>query len=281
MNANNGIDDLSDFTLLNTRPAHQASQLSALFESYGGQVISCPLIEIEWLDSAFLNLNIESNNSLTFDKVIFTSANAVEGWCRLKPSSGQTSGQTLSQEYKRCFLNADLFAIGRATQAKGETLGLTLKSLSLKQFDSEHFLAHTEMHSVDGQQIALVKGAEGRTLIADTLTQRGANVQTFDVYQRQTRPFCVDAWERFLESKNPVLLITSLDSWHKLLAGIIKLYNIIDQQIMENSCWSKIRLVVVMSQRIANHIQQDGFNQPISIVKSQSNQGIIEAINDY
>lgn len=269
MNGNNGIDDFSDFTLLNTRPAHQASLLSALFESHGGQALSCPLIEIEWLDIDLSKLN----QSLTFDKVIFTSANAVESWYRILNS--------LSEEHKRCFLHADLYAIGRATQEKGEAFDLKLKSLSLKQFDSEHFLAHPEMRMVDGQQIALVKGVNGRTLIADTLTERGAGVYDFDVYQRQARPFCVEAWERFLKAKNPVLLITSLESWHKLLAAMVELYNINDKHIMDNSCWSKITLAVVMSQRISNQIQQEGFNQSIAVVKSQSNQGIIEAIEDF
>lgn len=269
MNSNNEMGHFSDFTLLNTRPAHQASLLSGLLKSHGGQVLSCPLIEIEWLDLTTLTLN----KSLTFDKVIFTSANAVEGWCRLQNS--------LSKEHKQCFLNTDLYAIGRATQAKGEAFDLKIKSLSLKQFDSEHFLAHSEMRSVDNQQILLVKGVEGRTLIAETLTKRGAKVHTFDVYKRQARPFCVETWKQFLKAKNPVLLITSLESWHKLLAAMVELYNINDKHIMDNSCWSKITLAVVMSQRISNQIQQEGFNQSIAVVKSQSNQGIIEAIEDF
>lgn len=280
------MNTLFGFTLLNTRPAHQAKALSDLFESQGGQVISCPLIEIQWLDLTEEKLF----NCLSFDKVIFTSSNAVEGWQRFQ--------KKISQADKALFAGADYYAIGKATQSKGQGAGLNIRTLSLKQFDSEHFLAHPEMLAVEGESIALVKGLEGRTLIEDTLLKRGAKVTPFEVYQRHAVKFCATAWQRFLSAKQPVLLISSLDSWHKLLAAIAE-YNHFDgsnfeysglgqadksqnefkqKEKMQTELWSNISVAVVMSQRIADAMQKEGFKRPIAVVETQSNQGIVKAL---
>ncbi|BCN92331.1 hypothetical protein THMIRHAM_01160 [Thiomicrorhabdus immobilis] len=275
------MNSLFGLTLLNTRPAHQAKVLTDLVESQGGQVIACPLMDIEWMALSEGKLA----NCQSFDKVIFTSSNAVEGWRRFQ--------EKIRPADKALFAHSDYYAIGKATQAKGQEAGLKIRSLSLKQFDSEHFLAHEEMLAVAGESIALMKGVEGRTLIEDTLLQRGAKVTSFEVYQRQAVTFCDVAWQRFLNAKQPVLLISSLDSWHKLLAAIMRYsgseYTDLDQsdknqneckqkEIMQAEFWSKITSAVVMSQRIASAMQNEGFKRPIAVVETQSNEGIVKAL---
>ena len=259
------------FTLLNTRPVHQADKLNELVIQQGGQSINCPTIEIQWLaisDNEFVGCR-------PFDKAIFTSVNSVLGWYRFQ--------QKLSSEAKKLFSQTEFYAIGKATQEKGLELGLEIKTLSQKQFDSEHFLAHEKMLAIKGQQIAIFKGEGGRSLIEETLTSRGAAVKLFDVYQRKIAPFCVSQWDRFLKSSSPVLLLSSLESWQNLASGLLQEnINVLTskEELIQAEFWLGITTTVVMSQRIADSMISQGWKWPITVVETQSNPGIVKAIQE-
>jgi len=262
---------MKQFTLLNTRPAHQAGALNELVIQQGGESINCPTIEIQWLailDNEFVGCS-------AFDKAIFTSANSVLGWYQTL--------QNLSAEAENLFSQTEFYAIGKATQEKGLELGLEIKTLSQQQFDSEHFLAHEKMLAIKGQHIAIFKGVGGRSLIEETLSSRGATVKLFDVYQRQMAPFCVSAWGRFLKSSSPVLLLSSLESWQNLLSGLLQeTQNTVtsSEELIQLMFWSGISTTVVMSQRIADSMIAQGWKWPITVVETQSNQGIVKAIQE-
>ena len=255
---------MHSFTLLNTRPAHQATELNDLVVESGGKVISCPTIEVEW--RAPLVTDVKKVGD--FDKLIFTSANAIEGWVRWfnqQNNQSELSGLTC-------------YAIGKATKIKGLELGLNIVTLSDTQFDSEHFLAHQTMHEVKGLAIGLVKGVGGRALIENTLTERGAVVSQLNVYQRKTVPFCKQAWQRFIASPNPILLITSIESWQNLLKGLSDELN--DSVAVIDSV-NQVSGFVVMSQRIADEVLKSGCSTAIKVVTTQSNQGIVKTIQQY
>ena len=260
---------MKQFTLLNTRPAHQADALNELVVQQGGESINCPTIEIQWLAIS----DNEFTGCKPFDKAIFTSSNSVLGWYQ--------SQQKLAVEEKNLFSQTEFYAIGKATQEKGLELGFEIKTLSQKQFDSEHFLAHEKMVAVKGQQIAIFKGVGGRSLIEETLSSRGATAKLFDIYQRKMAPFCVSEWERFLKSNSPVLLLSSLESWQNLVSGLLQEnQNTITsrEKLIQAEFWLKLFTTVVMSQRIADTMIAQGWKWPIIVVETQSNQGIVKAI---
>ena len=252
---------MPSFTLLNTRPAHQATELNNLIVGLGGKVISCPTIDIEWLEPTGSDIQHISR----FDKVIFTSPNAIEGWvkCLNEPMSQSD------------LLALSCYAIGKGTKLKGQTVGLNIATLSDKQFDSEHFLAHPNMQKVEGLKIALIKGRGGLDLIKNTLTQRGASVTQLEVYQRKPVAFCNQAWTNFLASLKPILLITSMASWQALLTGLNQMLN--DAESVTDFL-NQVCGLVVMSQRIADEIASSGCTVPIKVVTTQSNEGIVLAI---
>ena len=260
---------MKQFTLLNTRPAHQAGALNELVIQQGSESINCPTIEIHWLpisDNEFVGCR-------PFDKAIFTSANSVVGWYQTQ--------QQLSSEDKSLFGQTEFYAIGKATQEKGLELGLEIQILSQKQFDSESFLAHEKMLAVKGQQIAIFKGIGGRSLIEDTLSSRGTTAKLFDVYQRKMAPFCVSEWDRFLKSSSPVLLLSSLESWQNLVSGLLQENQptvTTREELIHAEFWLKISTTVVMSQRIADTLIAQGWKWPMIVVETQSNQGIVKAI---
>jgi len=247
----------------------------------GGQVFECPTIRIDWLKPTQTQLA----NILHFDKVIFTSANAVAGW--LNAENAEQHGE-LKAGIQTPYFSGKLYAIGKATKQKGQEIGLNIQTLSQTQFDSEHFLAHAEMQNVEGEKIALIKGLGGRTLIKETLSERGANVAEINIYQRNQIDFCTEKWQMFLASKSPILLISSLEGWQNLLQGLQKSNPLNQKRNIEtgeinkdklNQLLSKLAGLVVMSQRIAEQIMLTGCLTPIQVVQIQSNQGIAQAIH--
>jgi len=258
-------------TLLNTRPAQQAEALNLLLAEAGVQTLNCPTLRIDLFDDA-LSKHVVSNDIKNIDKVIFISRNAVHGFVN----------QNAKSVLEKLLSAAELYAIGNATRETGLSQGLNISVLSEQQFDSEHFLAHDVMRQVEGQHVLLVKGREGRDLIESTLLDRGAIVHVLEVYERVPAPFCNEAWQTFISAQKPVLLITSFASWQALLQGL-KAYYVADIEqskvsFFEQPFWLKLDSIVVMSQRIADQMTEQGWSGRLKVVQTQTNQGIIDTI---
>lgn len=227
--------------------------------------MSCPTLRIERLQSDLSQL------PHVFDKVIFISANAVEA---------------LFAQADKSFINKHVgttkaYAIGNATAKKAKQFGVDVELFSTAKFDSETFLAAPVMQNVSEENILIIKGKNGRTLLNDTLISRGANVVGLDLYEREKERFCEENWEKLCNANNPVLLITSIESWNSLLNGLRGLLtNDIDlaQEGFRAVVPQKIK-TVVMSERIAQQMRTDGWLNTVEVVKTQSNQGIIDAIS--
>lgn len=258
------------YTLLNTRPKHQAEGLNALLADAGIEALSCPLIEIDWLmpKESFHNESSALQND--YDRAVFTSANAVTGWL-----CWQQSSPANRISFKQGI------AIGQATQNKARQNHIDLTCLSEQKFDSEHLLQHPSMQDLKGQRILLVTGENGRQKLPQTLKQRGAQLDEFFVYRRQPAPFCAVQWQQFLASKQPVLLISSLQAWQQLKSQLVTHYQLKDlfSEQGETQIWQAIDAVLVYSERIANQLVEDGYNGHIQILSTQSDQGVLQAIN--
>lgn len=261
----------SRFTLLNTRPAHQAEALSEQVLKVGGGVLNCPTLEIQWRSQTELLLALAQDFE-QYDKVILTSANAVQG---LLNSHLRPVNQTEPSKTR-------FFAIGKATQQAGLENHLPIASLEEGRYDSEALLQHPLMQSVQGESILVVKGQAGRTLLVESLTARGAKVDTWDVYQRVPAKFCQQNWQRFIKSVHPVLLFTSVESFETLMAGLLHLdtgYALMSETLQAtNQAWSFLKNTIVFSERIKQAMLLQGWQSSISVVEQQSDLGIIQAI---
>ncbi|VAW46298.1 Uroporphyrinogen-III synthase [hydrothermal vent metagenome] len=260
---------MNQFTLLNTRPAHQAKALSKMILAHNGQVIHCPTIEIQWC--AFENTGFDLYQCT--DKIIFISANAVKGFLK----------SVLYQRYLTSLKTAtkpiEWYAIGQATQQSGLAHQLPLTVLSQTDFDSETLLAHSVMQQIKQQSIVIVKGQGGRTLLESTLQARGAKVHLCEVYRRVPALFCAQNWQRFMLSRNPVLLLTSVESFNYLLKNLIQFDS--DYAELNNPKWTFLTETVVFSERIKKQMQAQGWQGSIQIVSTQSNAGIIDMLSSY
>ena len=110
-----------------------------------------------------------------FDKVIFVSEHAV---------------QLGKEAVEKLAIGVQWYAIGPATGAAlaklvGASSGRAQESVRVpKLARSEGLLREPQLQSVDGANILLVAGEDGRELIADTLSARGARVTNWLVYRR-------------------------------------------------------------------------------------------------
>lgn len=154
---------LQGIGVLVTRPRTQAADLVELIQNKGGDVICFPVIEIVPRDVSAIEADIARLQQP--DIALFVSRNAV--------------AHGLS--YADGALKA---AVGPATAAAIEAHGQTVEIQPEQGFDSESLLAESALNSVSGKNIRIIRGVDGRELLADTLRARGATVEYLSVYDR-------------------------------------------------------------------------------------------------
>jgi len=91
----------------------------------------------------------------------------------------------------------EILAIGPATAAEVERRGL-LTTAFASQSNSESLLTLPLLQRPKGQRILIFGAPGGRTLIQRELSQRGALVDSIQVYQRQPAQLCNDALQQIL-----------------------------------------------------------------------------------
>lgn len=227
------MNRLSGLRVWVTRPVAQAEALCDAIEAAGGHALRQPLLAIEApTDPAGSDRGL--NSAAGADDLIFTSANAVAGAWRLRPDFRPT-GQ--------------LAAVGAATAAA--LRAATGRKVLAPTVDttSEGLLALSRFDNPAGRRVMIIGGEGGRTTLADTLEQRGAEVGKVAVYRRQpvtpSRPRL-----QALVAEADVLVITSGEALTHLAA------------ITPAALWPDLRTrqLVVPSERVLKRAQDLGFN---------------------
>lgn len=151
--------------ILNTRPMGQQHQLSQKIRDEGGVPVECPALAIEPIDN---NEWRELEDLASFDWAIFISVNAVDCALKYLPSWP---------------LSIRIAAIGQTTADALIKQGLQVDIVP-SSANSEALLNEPLLQAVRGKKVLLIKGEDGRSLIADTLNERGALVKPLVVYRR-------------------------------------------------------------------------------------------------
>jgi uroporphyrinogen-III synthase len=152
--------------VLVTRPVNQSQELAAAIEAAGGEAIAFPAIDIVGRD--LHDIEEELAQLPKPDIVVFVSRNAV--------AYGLAA-------FEEC--GAMIAAVGPVTRKAIETAGTAVDVSPDAGFDSEHLLEHVELKDVGGKNVIIVRGQSGRELLAETLGERGANVDYLCVYERR------------------------------------------------------------------------------------------------
>jgi uroporphyrinogen-III synthase len=154
--------------VLVTRPEQQAVPLCRLLAAEGATGYRFPAIDIVPLPQRHESLKrlppVEQ-----FDVIIFVSTNAVR------------FGAALLEQRR----DLTIAAVGPATARALNQAGYRVDIMPAGAFDSEGLLAHPRLQYLAGRRVLLIKGTGGRELLAGQLSERGAIVDSADVYERR------------------------------------------------------------------------------------------------
>jgi uroporphyrinogen III methyltransferase/synthase len=163
--------------VLVTRARHQAEELATALRNLGAEVILLPLIEIgPPVDLPALERAAASVNS--FDWLIFTSANAVEAFTAVLPSSPST-------------VSAKVAAIGTTTAGKARERGFAVACIP-KTSTSEGLAASFGEDDLKRKRVLVPSSALSGDVLRQELTARGALVQVVEAYRNVMAPEAPD-----------------------------------------------------------------------------------------
>ncbi len=161
---------LSNKRILITRAPHQASDLATQLQAQGAIPLLIPTIEIA-PPASFAALDAALACLGAYDWLLFTSANAVEAFHRR------------AQFLHLTRLPKHIAVIGPATLRAANNIGLTV-DLIPQQYVAES-LAEALLPEAPGKSFLLVRAAEARDHLPQTLAAAGANVTIAEAYRNQ------------------------------------------------------------------------------------------------
>lgn len=225
-------------TIVVTRPLAQAGKLAGLIEAQGGVPVVFPLLEINPApDPEPLQAVIRGLERYSF--AVFISPNAVDfSVPAILASRAWPTG-------------LQAVAIGQSSVALLASYGIGPTIAPPDRFDSEALLELPELQSerVSGRRVVIFRGNGGRELLADTLRERGAEVDHVTCYQRSA-PTAGAAPLDALWNENRLDALTVSSS-----EGLRNLLDLLDPPGRERLCRTP---VFVPHQRIADAAKESG-----------------------
>jgi uroporphyrinogen-III synthase len=247
---------LDGWTVIVTRPAHQAAGLVTRLESAGAHVVAWPTLTIEPV--AIDDAQRERWSGGRHDWLIYTSANAVEHASRLWPRPQ----------------HARVAAIGRATARALRTRGIDVDVTPESGADSEALLATTAFSTVQGQRVLIITGQGGRDTLRDVLASRGADVTVAELYARRPivpTPDALQSLDRALRSARVVVTATSVDVFAALLQALPAALR---QAVVRN-------VLLVAGERVASAARVSGWQGALVIADSAEDDNLVAALADW
>jgi len=234
-----------------TRPINQAKKLTQLIQAAGGNVITFPLIEITALDdySAFEQVIADINS---YDWILFISSNAVEN------SLPRLMKQGIPKQLK-------FAAIGPTTAKSLQAFSIDEVLIPQDRFDSESLLSLPAMHDMQGKKVMIVRGIGGRDVLANTLTERGAQITFAECYQRiNPQTNCQVLEQAYNNGKLHAIVVTSSEAMRYLLA------------MAGESDWLKQITICVNHARVAEQPLEMGLK--VKVAKAPGDEAMLESM---
>ncbi len=154
---------LQSQVIINTRPKDQAQSLTKLLKQHGATVIECPTIKLNWP-----TLTQETppwpRELSSYQHIIFVSANAVPA---------------VKMHWRPT--RACVICVGPATEAAVGSFESNIIKPQL--YSSEGILNLPQLQNLSKQNVLILCGSDHKSLLADSLKERGAIVDTVITYE--------------------------------------------------------------------------------------------------
>lgn len=251
------LTDLSNTTVLVTRPGSKGQALCATIAARGGRAIYFPTIAFapppdpQAFQQAIGQLGEQ-------DWLIFISPQAVSA-----------SLPALRQRWSRLPDKVRCAAIGEGTATALRNAGFTA-IFPAQAYNSESLLALAEFQHIEDSRIAVIRGLGGREEVDRILAERGATVLSVIAYQRSVPVVDSEAISHMLKQNEiAVAVCTSFDSVKNL------------KILLGEPNWQFLQSLplLVLSERIKMLAQDLGF-QRIWVTKQASETAILAALAD-
>jgi uroporphyrinogen-III synthase len=241
--------------VLVTRPAGQEQFLCDQLRQAGFDVVAIPTLAIEALpindvDVAALRAAADARFA------IFISANAA-----------RHSQALIGKAWETWPSNLSAIAVGPKTAAALQVSGLPAATLPETVFHSEALLALPTLQQLNGDKVLLFRGEGGRTIIRETLSERGAQVLEWATYRRicpeDSRQPLAEYWRAAVPD---FVICTSVESFSNLvhLLGPVRVLQ---------------ATMIAISERVATHIRQFG-NVKVCVAAAATDEGFIETLKN-
>lgn len=243
-------ETISKTRVLVTRPKHQQSLFLKSCNDAGLETVTLPCIDILPVECELTKADVKQS-----ELVLFTSRNAVEFAHATNPLPWK---------------NANVYAIGRATERVLSKLGQCLVHPPVEPYSSEAFLEWYETQKPIKSAL-IVKGMGGRDLIETQLQAAGVNVVIKPVYKRVT-PVVSDSERQrvFVDTPPHIISITSDD----VLRNLVNIAGPAYASVIHSA------QLVVNSDRCADMAARLGFDQPAKVAYPPGDVGQMAAILD-
>lgn len=224
---------LAGLHILNTRPAHQAQELTVALRAAGAAVTELPLLAIVplALSAADQRLLLELDR---YDAVFFVSANAARHGL-----------DAVANAWPQWPHHLPAFAVGERTARVLRDAALYVHVPA--QADSEGLLAMPELQQVQGRKFLLFRGEGGREWLLDGLRERGALVDVLELYRRELPAMAQTQWQA-VQPVPDVVVLTSPDAmrhWLQVAASdaLLPLWLVVSprMQIQAEAAGARVR----------------------------------------
>ena len=254
---------LSDLRVLVTRPLHQHASLCSAIEDNGGEAKHFPLFAIEPVNEPILVQQIKTKveNLDNYQLIIFISTNAVK-----------FGALWINDYWQRFPVGVGVLAMGPSTARKVSielNCGVVASDAGAS---SEDILLLDELADISGSKVAIVRGIGGRELLAESLRQRGAEVDYIEVYRRMPTQKSGEELAAVLRRENiNIFVVTSGES-------LARLDRLIKDTVQLAHTIRSIP-IIVPSNRVAKDAAQLGYTK-VKLALGADDEAIINALQE-
>lgn len=246
--------------VLVTRPQKQARNMVHLCQEAGFTAISSPMIDIEVCPKT-PEIDFAIAQLVKTDWVIFTSVNAVEHAMLF-----------ILKEYSHFPEDINVACVGLRSAARLRQFCKQAIVLPNDSFTSEGLLQLPELQTVVEKRVVIFTGESGRTIIAETLRAKQAQVAIAKVYRRKMiNVVDVSLQAKLEQQKIDAILISS----GEILQNFMSLYR---ESVTMNSANSAM-VFIMASKRIAKIGKELGISeQSMIIAESAHDEKMLEVL---
>ena len=250
--------DSGTVPVLITRPEHQNARIMEMLQQQRFIPLSFPTIAIRASDETPF-LRQLNEHIRDYDIALFVSRNAVDYAFR------HVAPADLPDQLQ-------LGVIGKGTLMALRAQGLESGLIPTGSYNSEGLLASETLNNISGKRVIIFRGQEGRNLLGETLSQRGASVDHVEVYRRELPNIGKQDFEQLCRDGFPAIAVfTSSEG----LENCFHLLNDSQAEKMRRIDW------LLISERMGETARNLRHNAGIIIAHSASDEGILSALLEW